>query len=171
MRVRGRPRLLGRGSRFRMAGAAGRMAWASTSGLDRLREAGAEGFHQPDPTSPDAHLAGRYGSLADEIRALIAFDPDLGRPLVSGHPYLRAEAVYAVRHEMATTLDDVLVRRTRVHLFDRPAALAAAPDVAALLAGELGWDADETERQLDHYRQLCRNEEAAVGAELTNTAD
>lgn len=145
--------------------------WARRSPTRRLKLLGGEGFHEPDPESPDAHLAGRYGTLADEIRALIAFDPDLGQPLVPGHPYLRAEAVYAVRHEMATTLEDVLVRRTRVHLFDRPAALAAAPDVAALLAVELGWDGAETERQLDHYRQLCRNEEAAVGAELTNTAD
>ena len=49
-----------------------------------------------------------------------------------GLPYLRAEAVHAVRHEMATTLDDVLARRTRAHLFDRAASLAAAPAVAAL---------------------------------------
>ena len=44
---------------------------------------------------------------------------------------------------MATTLDDVLSRRTRARLLDRAAAVAAAPAVAALLAGELGWDDDE----------------------------
>jgi glycerol-3-phosphate dehydrogenase len=113
------------------------------------------------PGTIDHHLAQRFGTGADEIRALIAFRPDLGEPLVPGQPYLRAEAVHAVRHEMATTLDDVLVRRTRAHLFDRSATLAAAPAVAALLADELGWTRDETERQLDDYRRRCEAEESA----------
>ncbi|MGB0114296.1 MAG: glycerol-3-phosphate dehydrogenase/oxidase [Ilumatobacteraceae bacterium] len=107
------------------------------------------------------HLSGRYGTMADEVKAMVALDPDLGRPLVEGQPYVRAEAVYAVRHEMATTLDDVLLRRTRAHLFDRAASLAAAPDVARLLAAELGWDEAETSSQLDRYRHLCAAEVAA----------
>ena len=108
------------------------------------------------------HLYGRHGTNADEVRSLVAFDPALGEPLVTGQPYLRAEAVYAVRHEMATTLDDVLARRTRAHLFDRAASLAAAPDVARLLADELGWDDAEYERQLDVYRSMCAAEVAAA---------
>ena len=55
-----------------------------------------------------------------------------------------AEAVYAVRHEMATTLDDVLARRTRAHLLDRARHARRGADVAALIAGELGWDDAET---------------------------
>jgi glycerol-3-phosphate dehydrogenase len=119
------------------------------------------------------HLHHRYGTMADEIRALIAFRPDLAEPLVIGQPYLRAEAVYAVRHEMAATLDDVLSRRTRAHLFDRAASLAAAPDVATLIGEELGWSPDETERQLDAYRRLCEHEENAgvQRAHVANTAD
>ena len=62
--------------------------------------------------------------MAAEVEALVAADPSLGEPLVPGLPYLRAEAVYAVRHEMATTLDDVLLRRTRAHLLDRAGGLA-----------------------------------------------
>ena len=125
------------------------------------------------PGTLEHHLAHRYGSMADEIRALIAFRPDLAEPLVAGQPYVRAEAVYAVRHEMATTLDDVLARRTRAHLFDRPASLAAAPAVAELLAGELAWSPDETERQLDAYRRLCELEENAgvQRAHIANTTD
>ncbi|MDH3708187.1 MAG: glycerol-3-phosphate dehydrogenase/oxidase, partial [Acidimicrobiia bacterium] len=53
---------------------------------------------------PDDHLYGRYGSEAAAIRQLVADDPDLGAPLVPGLPYLRAEAVYAVRDEMAVTI-------------------------------------------------------------------
>ncbi len=113
------------------------------------------------------HLARRFGSHADEIRALVAFDSTLGEPLVPGLPYLRAEAVYAVRHEMATGVDDILLRRTRAHLLDRAASLAAAPAVADLLAVELGWDEAASERQLEHYRALCAAEEIA-GEHVTN---
>ncbi|MGI9646703.1 MAG: FAD-dependent oxidoreductase [Ilumatobacteraceae bacterium] len=120
--------------------------------------------------SVDAHLAERYGAAAPEIKALVALDPDLGEPLVEGQPYLRAEAVYAARREMATTLDDVLLRRTRAHLFDRPATERAAPAVAALLGRELGWDAAETERQVDRYLQICAAEKEA-GDHLTHAAD
>ena len=143
---------------------------ARRSPTRRLPLLGADGVATLEPGTLEAHLQSRYGTLADEVRALIAFDPSLAEPLVPGHPYLRAEVVHAVRHEMATTVDDILLRRTRVHLFDRSAALAAAPAVADLLATELGWNADETARQLDRYRQLCHDEETA-GAQLANTAD
>ena len=147
---------------------------ARRSATRRLKLLGADAPRSTaEPGTFDAHLTRRYGSMADEIRALIAFRPDLGEPLVIGQPYVRAEAVHAVRHEMATTLDDVLSRRTRAHLFDRPASLAAAAGVAALLAEELGWSADETERQLDTYRRLCEHEEnaGAQRAHITNAAD
>ena len=67
----------------------------------------------------------------------------------------------AVRHEMATTLDDVLARRTRAHLFDRAASLSAAPAVAGLIGAELGWDADEIARQVAEYRRICESEQHA----------
>jgi glycerol-3-phosphate dehydrogenase len=146
---------------------------ARRSATRRLKLLGARRPTNIQPGTVDHHLAHRYGALADEIRALVAFRPDLGEPLVPGQPYLRAEAVYAVRHEMATTLDDVLARRTRAHLFDRPASRAAAPAVAALVGRELGWSAEETERQLDAYRRLCENEENAgvERAHVANTTD
>jgi glycerol-3-phosphate dehydrogenase len=135
----------------------------------RLALFGATKRASGEPGTLDRHLTRRFGAHADELRALIAFDPSLGEPLVADQPYLCAEAVYAARHEMVTTLDDVLVRRTRAHLFDRSATLAAAPAVAELLAGELGWDTAETARQLDHYRRLCAAEEAA-GATAAHVA-
>lgn len=114
------------------------------------------------PAGLDGHLAGRYGSETGLITDLITERPELGEPLVPGLRYLRAEAVFAARHEMATTLTDVLARRTRAHLQDRGACLAAAPAVAALLAGELGWDPAETTAQIDAYRALCDAELAAA---------
>ena len=119
---------------------------------------GAAGFTEVPQGAPEAHLADRYGTLAPAIDELVAKDPRLGDPLVPGLPYLRAEAVYAAHHEMATSLADVLVRRTRAHLLDRTATLAAAPSVAHLLAEVLGWDAAERDRQLAAYGDLVARE-------------
>ena len=137
----------------------GRSGRCRTRGLTLL---GAERFVEAPPGTKEAHLGDRYGTAAATISGLIAAHPDLAEPLVAGLPYARAEAVYAVRHEMATTLADVLTRRTRAHLFDRAATLAAAPDVAQLLAAELGWDVAEGERQLTDYRDLVARELAEV---------
>ena len=127
----------------------------------RLALRGANGYRAAAPGTAADHLGGRYGSLLTEVQALIDADASLTEPLVPGLPYLRAEAVYAVQHEMACTLDDVLSRRTRALLFDRPAALAAAPAVAALIAPHLGWDSATTATQVAHFRDLCAAEVAA----------
>ena len=72
-------------------------------------------------------------------------------PLEGAEDYLAAEVVYAVTHEGARHLDDVLTRRTRISIetFDR--GVAAAPAVARLMAAELGWDAARTADEVDHY--------------------
>jgi glycerol-3-phosphate dehydrogenase len=88
------------------------------------------------------HLIGRYGDEAGVVAAWADADQDLAQALVPGIPYLRAEAIFAARHEMAGTLSDVLARRTRALILDRQATVAAAPAVARLIGGELGWSAD-----------------------------
>ena len=65
------------------------------------------------------HLLERYGDEARSVLALADRDPALLTPLVPGLPYLKAEAVYAARHEMARSVDDVLTRRTRARLLAR----------------------------------------------------
>ena len=75
-----------------------------------------------------------------------------------GLSYVAAEAVYAARREMARSVDDVLSRRTRARLLDRAATGVAAPAVARLLAPELGWDDDETARQVAAYQQSIAHE-------------
>jgi glycerol-3-phosphate dehydrogenase len=142
---------------------ASRLGHRSRCRTKRMRLLGATGRHRPDG-SPEAHLAGRYGSLADEVRALADADPSLGGPVVAGLPTLRAEVVYAVRHEMATTVDDVLSRRTRARLFDRAAAMRAAPVVAELMAAELGWSDDQRQEQVHHFLAECEREIAAGAA-------
>ena len=110
---------------------------------------GAESF---DPSSPSpGHLESRFGSEAPIVRAL-AEQADLGRPVIAGLPYLRAEVVFAARHEMARTVDDVLSRRTRARLFARDASVAAADEVAALLGDELGLSPATQRAQAESYR-------------------
>jgi glycerol-3-phosphate dehydrogenase len=108
------------------------------------------------------HLATRYGSEAGVVAAMVEADPSLGEPLVPTLPYLRAEAVHAVRYEMARSVDDVLSRRTRARILARDASADAAPAVAALLATELGWTGAQAAEQADSYR-------AAVDAERLAT--
>jgi len=136
----------------------------------RLRLKGAVGydalFAAADHTSPLGgdivrHLADRYGADARTVLVMAERDPGLARPLVPGLPYLRAEAVYAARYEMATTVDDVLSRRTRARLLARDDSAAAAPDVAALMAPELGWDATEQQRQVAAYQASIDEERTA----------
>jgi glycerol-3-phosphate dehydrogenase len=93
-----------------------------------------------------------------ELAALIADDSSLGLPLVDGLPYTRAEAVYAVTQEMATTLDDVLSRRTRALLFDREGARRAARPTAELVAPLLGWDATRVDLEVESFDRICRRE-------------
>ena len=121
-----------------------------------LRLRGAEGWEEV--AEEDRHLAERYGGEARGVQAMIEADPSLGEPLVPGLPYRRAEALYAVRYEMATTLDDVLSRRTRARLRNRDATAAAADEVAALVGPELGWSDEDRAAQVAAYRASSERE-------------
>jgi len=122
---------------------------------------GAEGW--PEAQKRDAHLAGRYGGEAGVVEAMIAADPTAGDALVPGLPYRRAEALYAVRYEMAVTLDDVMSRRTRSRLLGRDATAAAAHEVAELLATELGWSEAERGAEVDRFRAALAREREVPG--------
>ena len=98
-----------------------------------------------------------YGSDADEIRKLIEDDTSLGDRLHAALPYAKAEVVWAARHEMARTVEDVLARRTRALFLNARAALEMAPAVASLMAPELGWDEAATAKQLAAFRDLAAN--------------
>lgn len=97
-----------------------------------------------------------YGADAPAIRHLERERPEWSQPLVRGLPYTVAQAVWAVRMEMARTPEDVLARRTRALLLDARATLDAAPAVASLLAGELGRDVAWQLRSVEAYRELAR---------------
>src|SRR5271167_35370 len=107
---------------------------------------------------PNAANFGRlsfYGSDAPAIRKLIADDPTLGKQLDSQLPYVEAEVVWAVRAEMARTVEDVLSRRTRALFLNSMAAIRMAPRVAAILARELGKDAIWQANQIKAFNQVA----------------
>ncbi len=129
------------------------------SGMDEARAAGAS-----------EHLVGRHGGEATALLDMIRAEPSLAEPLVPTLPYLKAEALYAVRHEMAWSLTDVLSRRTRALLLARDASAAVAEDVARLVAPELGWDAQQTAQQVADYRALVQRERESARLPVTALA-
>ena len=96
-----------------------------------------------------------YGSDADGIRALHQVNPVLGQVLHPALPYLKAEVIWAVRSEMARTVEDVLSRRTRALFLNARAAIEMAPAVADLMAVELGWDESRKAIQLSAFREVA----------------
>jgi glycerol-3-phosphate dehydrogenase len=105
------------------------------------------------------HLLGRYGTLIDEVLALVAADPTLAEPLAGAEDYLAVEVVYAASHEGARHLDDVLARRTRISIETWDRGVRAASVAAALMAGVLGWSPEQVTKEVEAYQ-------ARVDAEL-----
>jgi glycerol-3-phosphate dehydrogenase len=96
-----------------------------------------------------------YGNDADFIQVLIKGEPELGKRLDEEQPYLRAEVVWAVRNEMARTVEDVLARRMRILFLDARAAMSLAPAVAKLIATELNYNLAWEEAQVNSFNQLA----------------
>ena len=99
-----------------------------------------------------AHLRRRYGPAAGEIEEMLDGDPSLAAPVAAGLPYVLAEVPYAVRNEMALTIEDLMARRVPVLYEDQDHGLAALQAIAALMAAELGWDEQKKGEQMALYR-------------------
>jgi glycerol-3-phosphate dehydrogenase len=97
----------------------------------------------------------RYGTDAAIIEDLCRRNASLTQKLDSSLPYTVGQAVYAVREEMARTVEDVLSRRTRALLLDAGAALRAAPLVAKVMAGELGYGGDWITEEVCRFTKLA----------------
>ena len=96
-----------------------------------------------------------YGTDALAIEALMTADPALRQPLDAALPYVAAEVIWAVREEMARTVEDVLARRTRALFLNSAAAVRMAPRVAELVARELGYDAAWQAEQVAAFTELA----------------
>lgn len=98
-----------------------------------------------------------YGDQSSEIEKMINENPELGKPIAPRLPYTRAEMIWICRNEMPLTIEDLLARRTRVLLLNARTSSEIAPDVAALMAKEFGYDMKWQKEQVESYNQLVKN--------------
>lgn len=110
----------------------------------------------------EAHLGERYGTEARFVSDLMQMRPELVEPVVEGLPFTGAEVVYAARHELASTVDDVLSRRMRARLMARDASARAAAKVGALIGKELGFSQAEIDSQVAAYVAATEKEKAIL---------
>jgi glycerol-3-phosphate dehydrogenase len=115
-------------------------------------------------TATVERLLGRYGSAVTDLLTMIGRTPRLAEPLAGAGGYLAAEAVYAVTHEGALDLDDVLSRRTRIAIEYPGRGLAAAEEVAGLVGEHLGWGGGARQAAVRSYGELVQAELAARDA-------
>lgn len=103
------------------------------------------------------HLAGKFGSDAESVLAMVRESPELRSPIVPGAPPIQAEVVYCIRNEMGVTLEDVLARRIGLQSFSWQLAIEATAVVAAHFAHELGWSqAQKNEAVRGHIGKIER---------------
>jgi glycerol-3-phosphate dehydrogenase len=98
-----------------------------------------------------------YGDRLADIEKLISGSPGLGLPLDSRLPYTRAEILWICRNEMPFNIEDILARRTRALLLNARASVDIAPEVADIMANELGYDREWVSKQVEEYNQLVKN--------------
>lgn len=131
---------------------------AERPALDRLAAelATVDGVATAHPAAA-ARLVARHGTQAPALVALGA-ELDLLRPLVPGRPFLEAEVAWAMRHELALSLDDVLSRRLRLspEMADRGAAVA--PRVARIMGSAMGWGESRQALEVESYLRVSRRE-------------
>lgn len=98
-----------------------------------------------------------YGSDYDNIKEIQKAQPELAEMLHERFDYTGAEVVWAVRAEMAQTVEDVLARRLRALFLDARAAIDIAPRVAEIMAKEMNKTADWADAQVDEFVKLAQH--------------
>ncbi|MBC7724866.1 MAG: glycerol-3-phosphate dehydrogenase/oxidase [Burkholderiaceae bacterium] len=107
------------------------------------------------------HLLGRYGSLTTDLLDTIADRPELGAPIPGATDYLLVEALYAVTHEGALHLDDILARRTHIAIETVDRGIEAAHAIAPLVGAALGWDENRASAETGFYLERVAAEIAS----------
>ena len=98
-----------------------------------------------------------YGSDIPALKALMASDPAMAEKLHPKYNYTVAEVVWAIREEMALTVEDILARRGRLLFLDARVAVEIAPEVARIIARELGYNQAWIEEQVREFTALSKH--------------
>jgi glycerol-3-phosphate dehydrogenase len=117
------------------------------------------------------HVLDRYGSMIRDVLEPGLADPALLRTVPAAPDYLMAEIRYAVTHEGALHLEDVLTRRTRISIEYPHRGVESAPAVAALMGEVLGWDHATREQEIAQYAARVRAERASQATDDDSAAD
>jgi len=142
-----------------------RMAIKGAEGFSALAASNAAAEHGLDDEI-FAALLRRHGGETPELLDMASGRRDMLEPLVEGLPQLKVEALWAVRREMALTLEDVLSRRTRATLRRALAAAEAASSVGALLAGEWDRSAQSLSQEANAFALEVRGDLARAGVKV-----
>jgi len=126
-------------------------------------------YRLPEKTA--RHLASKFGTAAEKVFALASENAALLDPILAGHPAIKAEVVYAVRYEMAATIEDVLARRIGTQLYSWRDAIQAAPVVGFLMAEELSWTSSFTRSAITHYIEKINHLLDSAGLSIKNPPD
>jgi glycerol-3-phosphate dehydrogenase len=113
-------------------------------------------IHGHDEEAIDGAPLRFYGSDRHKILKLIEEDPRLGEKLHPKLDFMKAEVIWAVREEMARTIEDVLSRRVRALFLDARASVEMAEEVAGLMAPHLGWDGARVGKELEKYKSIAK---------------
>ncbi|MCK3684734.1 glycerol-3-phosphate dehydrogenase/oxidase [Maribellus sp. YY47] len=97
-----------------------------------------------------------YGSDIEKINKLIKKEGKYDALLHPDYTFKEAHVVWAVREEMAQTVEDVLARRVRALFIDARAAIEMAPRVAAILAEELNKTEEWKEQQIQEFNEIAK---------------
>lgn len=110
------------------------------------------GYHANPENFGDLRL---YGSDAPHIQDLVRANGAYGERIHPDRHWITGEVVWAVRHEMARTVEDFLSRRTRALLLGARVSMEMAPAVARIMAAELGRDEAWQRDQVEQYKALA----------------
>ena len=97
-----------------------------------------------------------YGNAAAGIKKICNENALWSEPIHPSFPNIKAEIVWAVRNEMAMTVEDLLARRTRILFLDAKAAIEVAPDVAKLMGDEMNKDSNWQQQQINAFNELAK---------------
>jgi glycerol-3-phosphate dehydrogenase len=115
--------------------------------------AGSDDLPPKESMSTAERIARLYGATAARVLGLQAEHREMAEPLASGETVTVAEVVEAIRHEMALTLEDVVVRRTGLGAVGYPGDVLVAA-CGAIAQQELGWSAERLEDEIAGVRRF-----------------
>ncbi len=148
----------------------------SDSVTEKLPLIGADGFfaltqqvsaiaHENDLSEATVkHLLDRYGSLLSEILEIVAADETMAERLIPDLPYIKAEILHAASHEGALSVEDVLLRRTRISFEACDSGASVADEVAHIIGSVLNWNASDRKDSVQSFMKVIAEEEAALRA-------